>query len=70
MYKSDRTPEQLTWIENFKFNFDVAQHSMLCVHATINATTHTMTTPPNRTGTTAEVAEMTRVIMAGIRDVI
>jgi len=27
-FKSDRTPEQVTWIENFKFNFKVAQHGM------------------------------------------
>ena len=27
-FKSDCTPEQLTWIENFKFNFEVAQYSV------------------------------------------
>jgi len=27
-FKSERTPEQVTWIEKFKFNFEVAQHSV------------------------------------------
>merc|ERR1740124_1502101 len=45
-------------------------HSTVCGHATINATTHAMTDPPNRTGTPEEVAEMTHVIVVGIRDVL
>jgi len=28
MFKSDHTPEQVTWIDNFKFNFEVAQHGV------------------------------------------
>ena len=28
MFKADCTPDQLKWIEDFKFNFDVSQHAM------------------------------------------
>jgi len=45
-------------------------HSTRCGHAAINATTHTRMTPPDRTGTPAEVDETTCIIMDGTRDVI
>ena len=39
-FKSDHTPEQLTCIDNFKFNFDVAQHAVLPRNNQHNNTYH------------------------------
>ena len=45
-------------------------HITMCAHVAIIATMHAMTAPPDRTGTQAEVAETTHVIVDGTRDVI
>jgi len=39
-FKSDRTPKKLTWIENFKLNFEVTQHDMWPRNKQRNNTRH------------------------------
>jgi len=67
-FKSDRNSEQLTWIKKNPSSTS-KWHIMVNGHATTNATNHTTTTPPDRTGTMMEVTKMTHVIVVGIRDV-
>ena len=46
-FKDDCTPEQLKWIEYFKFNFDVAQHAVYPRNNQCSDTRHGSTSRQN-----------------------